>query len=212
MQAWFRNSLKDILQTSMTPRSFVWRLSPTGIRYIALTFDDGPDPVYTEKILELLHAHAIKATFFMVGEKVARFPEIVRCVADNGHSLGGHTFFHKEVTQMSSSRFVSDLDATRNAIKHASGKDTRMFRPPRGRFKLTTLRITKYNGYQLVHWARTYSDYKNDYAGRLIDRMRTSPPRHGEIVLLHDNNKNTLTALETVLPEWRRMGAEFVRL
>lgn len=207
MNPWIRNAGKTLLQKVYSPRRFLWRL-PANQSSVALTFDDGPDPVQTPALLDLLLAHDIKATFFMIGEKVARQPDVVRRIAAEGHSLGGHTWCHREIVGLSDTDLKQELTACRTVIRDVTGVDTEMFRPPRGRVDFRSIRRIAGLGYCLVHWTKSYSDYKRDGSTRLTARFRQDPPVSRDIILLHDQ-EDTVTALAGVIPDWLAEGKRF---
>jgi peptidoglycan/xylan/chitin deacetylase (PgdA/CDA1 family) len=190
---------------------FVWRL-PARTRAVALTFDDGPDPEFTPAVLDLLASQGLKATFFLVGRQVALHPRLVRRIAAEGHALGGHTYEHRVIVGLDESELDAELAACRAAIADSCGVDSTLFRPPKGLVDLASLRRVARLGYRLVHWSRTYSDYRRDGTDPLVARMDRDPIRAGDIVLLHDNNPYTPAALERVLPRWRRNGVRFASL
>jgi peptidoglycan/xylan/chitin deacetylase (PgdA/CDA1 family) len=99
-------------------------------RTVALTFDDGPDPEWTPRILDALRRHGVKATFFVLGAKVNDHPELVRRILAEGHELGLHSFNHDDLTDVSPVQRRLQLELTRNAVARASGLDVRLFRPP----------------------------------------------------------------------------------
>jgi cellulose synthase/poly-beta-1,6-N-acetylglucosamine synthase-like glycosyltransferase/peptidoglycan/xylan/chitin deacetylase (PgdA/CDA1 family) len=97
---------------------------------IALTFDDGPDPIWTPRILEVLRRHNIKATFFMIGEQVAEYPDIVREVYRDGEEIGNHSFTHPNMAHVSDERVKLELSATQRAFQAVLGRSPKLFRPP----------------------------------------------------------------------------------
>lgn len=207
MNPWIRNAGKTLLQQVYSPQRFLWRL-PADQSSVALTFDDGPDPVHTPALLDLLLAHDIKATFFMIGEKVAQQQDIVRRIAAEGHSLGGHTWRHREIVGLSDADLKQELATCRAIIRDVSGVDTEMFRPPRGRVDFRAIHRIAALEYRLVHWTKTYSDYKRDGSARLTARFREDPPVCRDIVLLHDQ-EDTVAALAGIIPEWLAAGTRF---
>jgi peptidoglycan-N-acetylglucosamine deacetylase len=207
MNPWIRNAGKTLLQKVYSPRRFLWRL-PANQSAVALTFDDGPHPVDTPALLDLLLAHNIKATFFLIGEKVAAQPDVVRRIASEGHTMGGHTWRHQEVVGLSVADLQQELVACRTVIRDVSGVDTELFRPPRGRLDFRSIRQIAALGYCLVHWTKTYSDYKRDGTARLAARFHEDPPVSRDIILLHDQ-EDTVTALAGVIPEWLAAGTRF---
>lgn len=211
MTPFIRNAGKALLQSYYTPESFLWRL-PVARPAVALTFDDGPDPAFTERVLDLLALTDTKATFFVIGEKVERYPDLVRKIAAGGHGLGGHTFSHSEITQLSGIQLEGELARCRQAIREASGIDSALFRPPRGRMDLASIRRSVKLGYCLVHWSKTYSDFRRDGVEPLVARLHQAPPVARDIVLFHDHNADTVAALARLLPEWRKCGMAFAAL
>lgn len=205
MQDLVRTFSKNLLQHLVFRGGFVWRV-PSGA---ALTFDDGPDPEFTPPMLELLRDVGVKATFFLIGNKVREHPELAARIVAEGHSVGGHGYEHQVITAMSAAELGTDLRQCRGAIREATGVDSRLFRPPKGEVDLASIRTVRTCGYRLVHWSRTYSDYRRDGLDPLLQRMRSAAPAPGDIILLHDNNAHTVNALARVLPGWRAAGLQF---
>jgi peptidoglycan/xylan/chitin deacetylase (PgdA/CDA1 family) len=201
---------KQFLQESILPGAFQWRLEDGA--HSALTFDDGPNPEYTPRILDLLAEHGVKATFFVVGARIEKFPDVLRRVAAEGHAIGSHTQSHRELPALSREELSWELATCRQNIAEVAGVDTRLVRPPRGRISLLALHRVKALGYKLVHWSRTYSDYRCDGREALLARMRPQPPRARDIILLHDTNPHTVEALQDMLPRWLATSVTFTRL
>lgn len=201
---------KEVLQRALLRESFMWRI-PHGSD-CALTFDDGPNESYTPQVLEVLGRHGIKASFFVVGESVLKAPELVRLIVKEGHAVASHTYSHRELPTLSAVELGRELGDCRDLIRQLTGVDTNLVRPPRGRVNAASLvRMSRW-GYRLVHWSKTYSDYRRDGTAALLERVRTIGLRPRDIVLLHDNNAHTVEALTEILPQWRACGQTFVRL
>lgn len=211
MHSAIRNIGKNALQRFYSPHRFLWRL-PDSDRRVALTFDDGPHPVYTPMLLDVLATAEIKATFFLIGENVKCHPRLVRRMVEEGHGIGGHTVAHREVTGLSKGELLSDLEQCRSLLRDASGADSILFRPPRGKLDRASVHCICGGGYCLVHWTKTYSDYQQDGAEPLMARMRADPPAPRDVVLLHDHNAHTVEALSRLIPEWRGRGLAFMPL
>lgn len=206
-----RNIGKNALQRFYSERRFLWRL-PEDRRSVALTFDDGPHPIYTPMLLDLLAAVDIKATFFLIGEHVKRHPHLARRMVEEGHGIGGHTVAHREVIGLGKQELQSELEQCRALIRDASGADSLLFRPPRGKLDGASIHRICRSGYCLVHWSKTYSDYRQDGLAPLMSRMHADPPAARDVVLLHDHNAHTVEALSRLMPEWRRNGLVFTPL
>ena len=179
MLPWLRDAAKEALRVSLSGR-FVWRL-PSDSRAVALTFDDGPHPEYTPAVLRLLAKRGVKATFFVIGRNVTRLPDLVRRIVDEGHAVGGHTFDHREIVTLTPAELEHEMETCRRAIEDAAATDTRLFRPPRGRMSLSSVRRVAALDYRTVHWTRTYSDYQCDgteSARASHEGDAASPARH----------------------------------
>lgn len=201
---------KEVLQRCLMPGTFVWRL-PSGTA-CALTFDDGPHPLHTPQVLEILGRHGVKASFFLVGEYALRAPELVRRIAQEGHCVASHTFSHRELPALSRDELARELTDCREVLRQLTGTDTRLIRPPRGRIDVRSLVRLKRWEYRVVHWSKTYSDYLKDGSSALLARMRERGLEPRDIALFHDTNPYTVEALEQMLPLWRAAGRSFVSL
>lgn len=186
----------------------MWRVASG----VALTFDDGPDPEFTPALLDLLREVEVRATFFLIGSKALAHPELVARIVSDGHVIGGHGYDHEVITSMSVAELGKDLRRCRDALLQSAGVDTVLFRPPKGLVNLESIRSVQRHGYRLVHWSRTYSDYRRDGIDMLLGRMTQHPPAAGDVILLHDNNSYTIEALRRVLPAWKGQGMEFVHV
>lgn len=208
MHQWTRDLGKELLQQVVLPGRFIWRLAPAS-RDIALTFDDGPNPQYTPAVLDLLARLGVKATFFMVGRRVDRHPQLVRRMVGEGHSIGGHSYDHTVITTQSPDRLAADLGQCRAAMRAAADVDSDLFRPPKGEVNFSSIRRVCHLGYRLVHWTKTYGDYKQDSVSALLGRIDNQPPAGGDILLFHDHNPYTVAALAWEIPRWKKAGFSF---
>ena len=149
---------------------------------IALTFDDGPDPASTPAVLEALARHGMKATFFMVGARAARHPELVARVADAGHEIGNHSWDHPSLPTLGVRAVARQLGRTRAVLAPRGGT---LMRPPYGHQSLGSHLVARGLGYRVVIWNVVATDWLADDAATLAGRVleRAAP---GAIVLLHD--------------------------
>jgi peptidoglycan/xylan/chitin deacetylase (PgdA/CDA1 family) len=212
MNSILRNASKEMLQRVFLRDAFLWRLPPADAGRAALTFDDGPDPVFTPRLLRVLEQERVQATFFLLGSSVERHPDLAREIVARGHTVAGHSFSHAEIPTLSAAAIADELSRTREVIRAATGVDSVLFRPPRGRTDLRSLRAVTRLGYRVVHWSRTYSDYRADGTETLLGRMRAEPVVSRDIVLLHDNNEATVEAVPTLVASSRGAGLELVPL
>ncbi|WP_250037517.1 bifunctional polysaccharide deacetylase/glycosyltransferase family 2 protein [Paractinoplanes maris] len=187
-------------------------------RTIALTFDDGPDPRWTPKILDILAKHHAPATFFVVGSQVARHPGITERIAREGHELGGHTFTHPDLAELPEWRREMENSQTQLAIAHATGGATRLMRPPYSSFAdaLTdkdwqTVQAVGAQGYLTVLDTMDSEDWKRPGTDAIV-RNVTPEGDDGQIVLLHDaggDRSQTVAALDRLIPQLQKRGYKF---
>jgi peptidoglycan/xylan/chitin deacetylase (PgdA/CDA1 family) len=186
---------------------------------MALTFDDGPNASVTPALLDLFSRRKIRATFFLMGEHVRAFPELVREMADRGHTIGNHTHTHPALTFLSPRRIAEELDRCDDAIQAATGKKPRWMRPPFGfRGPQLGAAVRKWGGAGVVMWSMWAWDWKPQPSGPVIRRLRRA--EGGDIVVLHDGDhrvldgdrRHNVEALEHWLPRWQAAGIRFVTL
>lgn len=178
--------------------------------YIAMTFDDGPSAALTPKLLDLLAAHHIKATFFVIGENVAEHPDIVARAAREGHEIANHSWSHPNLAKMSDEGVRRQLWQTDEAIKSATGTRPTLLRPPYGSITEREKRwIHDEFGYQIVLWDVDPYDWKRP--GPAVVRNRIlQETRPGSIVLSHDIHPGTIEAMPSTFDALEAKGFKFV--
>lgn len=157
----------------------------TGEPRVALTFDDGPNPNNTPKLLDLLGKRKIRATFFLVGKRARRFPELARRIAEEGHEIGNHGMNHVPVILLPPGMVASEARRAGNLLEEVTGKRPRFFRPPMGWFHTPGLKRLRELGYQPVIGNIHPRDFTSPGTDVIVDFVmkRISP---GSIVILHD--------------------------
>lgn len=177
---------------------------------IALTFDDGPDPVRTPALLDLLGELNVKATFFLLGADVDANPELCARIAREGHEIGNHTYTHRYLPLARSRCVATELAATDKAIERATGITPTIARPPYGGRSPRNVRVFDRLAKRLVLWDVNSFDWKGaparDVAQRVLERVRP-----GSIVLMHDardGGEVTIDAVRMLIPELRARGYE----
>lgn len=186
---------------------------------VALTFDDGPNPAATRALLDLLDAHGVRATFFLMGSHVRAFPALAREIAARGHAVGNHTETHPNLIFLSRAKLREELNRCREAILSAVGGELRWMRPPfgfRGPQLNAVVRELGYSG--VAMWSKWAWDWKPQPAQPVIHCLRRVIG--GDIVLLHDGDhrlfegdrRHTVAALAHWLPRWKNAGIRFVTL
>jgi peptidoglycan/xylan/chitin deacetylase (PgdA/CDA1 family) len=181
--------------------------SPTR-REVLLTFDDGPDPESTPKVLDILRREKVPAVFFLVGRWVARYPDLVRREVADGHALGNHTWHHAYLTRMEPDCMRAQIRATRNAIRAVAGIDTPWFRPPGGHYDPEVVRACREMGQVIVLWSDTPGDWLRP-TPQAIEARGLRYLRPGAIILLHDTLPETVAMLPDFIHRVRARGFEF---
>ena len=175
---------------------------------VALTFDDGPSK-YTERILNSLEANGGRATFFMVGNRVASYASTVKRMADLGCETNSHTWAHTYLTNMSEGQILQSLNQTRDAIVAAGGNAPKGVRPPGGKINDASKAVLAKAGMPSIVWSVDTLDWKTRNAQKTIDTV-LSQVKDGDIVLMHDLYEQSAIAAETLIPELTKRGYQLV--
>jgi peptidoglycan-N-acetylglucosamine deacetylase len=177
--------------------------------WIALTFDDGPHPIWTERLLEVLHEQHVSATFFVVGKMAERHPEILGDIARQGHEIENHTYNHPRLSRLDNEAVISELAQTRAVIRRVTGRDSLLFRPPGGAYTRQTIRATSKAGYKMILWNVLTNDVEG--ATRTMMRKRIlQGADDGAIVLMHSGVQSTIDMLPEIIAKLRERGYHFV--
>lgn len=182
----------------------------TNLPYIAMTYDDGPHPQNTPRLLDMLRKRNIKATFYVIGRSVNLYPQITRRIVAEGHEIGNHTWSHRKLTALSDSEVRKELNRTRDAIVAACGVKPRTMRPPYGALRQDQRAwIYKEYGYPTILWSVDPEDWKRPGVSVVTSRI-VNQTRNGGIVLAHDLHKPTVDAMPGTLDGLLRKGFKFV--
>ncbi len=171
---------------------------PIDQKQVALTFDDGPHPTITPLVLDELRSRGVKATFFVIGDRVKAYPWVLRQIVAEGHEIGNHTYSHRLLTAMSTDLIRREIGETQAAIRNAIGYETRLFRPPYGAFRPSANAILREYGLNVIRWSVDPRDWRNRDA-LLISNHVTHQSKNGAIILCHDIHRATLHALPAIL-------------
>jgi len=178
--------------------------------YVAMTFDDGPSSKLTPKLLDLLAAHHIKATFFLIGENAAEYPELVAREMREGHEVGNHSWSHPNFGKMSDEGVRSQLRRTDDAIRSAAGNRPTLMRPPYGSISARQKKwINQEFGYKIVLWDVDPLDWRRPGPNAVCNRI-VKNTRAGSIILAHDIHPGTIDAMPCVLNQLEAKGFKFV--
>ncbi|MBO1053814.1 polysaccharide deacetylase family protein [Dolichospermum sp. UHCC 0352] len=184
---------------------------PPEKKVIALTFDDGPWPSSTAKVLDILKKNNIKGTFFVVGQNVKNYPDLTKRVVTDGHIIANHTWHHW-YHHMNAQTAAYEVANTTDIIYKTTGIKTSLFRPPGGNMRNGVAAYAKSNKYAVIMWSSDSMDYSRPGVPRLINNIfREAKP--GGIVLMHDgggDRSHTVKALPEIISKFRKQGYEFV--
>ena len=207
-------------QAVLTRQETTYRVR-TSKKIAALTFDDGPSPVWTPKILDELKKADIKATFFMVGHHVQKYPDIARRVAREGHGIGNHGYAHSVILYYTPAEIEEEIKYTEHVIREVTGKTTTMFRPPKAWLRDSTKDKIRSMGYEVVLWSLNSKDWVG-FPHRWIVRYLAARVRGGDILLFHDSGNifareggdrsQTVRAVALLIKILREKGFSFVTL
>ncbi len=154
-------------------------------RKIAITFDDGPHPYYTEQLLDGLKERGVKATFFVTGMHAEQYPELICRMSDEGHLIGNHTYSHIQLSSSNSETFKEELIQTNEVIEELTGQEVQYVRPPYGT------------------WDKKFN------VARIVQKVMSKADEN-DIILMHDEYKSTVTAALQIIDELMEQGYEFV--
>lgn len=189
---------------------------------VAITFDDGPNPAYTPQLLDVLKEKGVKATFFVVGLHVKKYPDIAHRIVAEGHDIGNHTYTHKDLVPATRRMVLAQTHKTEQVIKRVTGRTTKLFRPPRGIYSGAVRRLlVDEEGYRLILWSVSSIDWRQTSPAKILRRV-LGYARPGSILLFHDSGallrregasrQNTVEALPMVIDALRAKGYEFVTM
>jgi peptidoglycan-N-acetylglucosamine deacetylase len=171
---------------------------PTSQRVVAITFDDGPNPVYTPQVLEIFSEAKGKATFFMIGEQMRNHPEIVKQVADHGHEIGNHTFTHPELSQLSIEDCLGEIEETEKLIEGMTGRKPVVFRPPYLDYNQDTVSLLQKKGYPMIGALNLEAhDWEQPGVEHILGKSR-EVIKNGSILIFHDGYGDRSQTIEAV--------------
>ncbi|MBM3857133.1 MAG: polysaccharide deacetylase family protein [Verrucomicrobia bacterium] len=200
---------KMTLPTETHPALKSYCSVPVDGPYVAMTFDDGPSPALTPKLLDLLKQRGIKVTFFVIGQNVEHAPEVVARAASEGHEIGNHTWDHPALTKLSDARVQEEINKTSEAIVKATGKKPVLLRPPYGAMNPRVHRLVDQDGMKVVLWSVDPNDWKRP-GSAVVERRILAGAKPGSIILSHDIHPGTIEAMPATLDALLAKGYKFV--
>lgn len=189
----------------------VWELK-LPVKAVAITFDDGPSPSFTDQILVLLKKHQAKATFFVSGRQAVLFPEVIQRIDQAGHEIGNHLYHHIPIPGLTGKQLYQELAKNHYLIEKITGKKIGLFRPINGYYDEKVVWIAHSLNYQIILWSLDSRDWSGksgtQIAGNILQEIKP-----GQIILFHDqggDRSNTIDALSIILPKLYTQGYRFL--
>lgn len=179
-----------------------------GKKLVALTFDDGPSSETTPKLLDILEQKDVRATFFILGNRAAANPEIVKSIARDWHEVASHTMRHQNLIKLSASGIQSDIDEANTVFKNILGYKPKLTRPPYGNINDD---VRSYIGTPMILWSVDTEDWKNKDTDSIVSTTM-SEVYDGAIILMHDIHPTSVDAIPTLVDTLRDAGYEFATI
>ncbi|MDD5019546.1 MAG: polysaccharide deacetylase family protein [Candidatus Omnitrophica bacterium] len=206
-------------QAVFVRRGTIYR-EEVGEKVVALTFDDGPSPVWTSKILDVLKEADVRATFFMLGEHVEKYPDVARRVVAEGHDIGNHTYDHRVLlTYFNVRKLENEIRRTEGIIQKVTGVTTRYFRPPKAWMTAREKKLIRSMGYEIVLWSLNSKDWVT-FDDKYMIKYLMHHVRPGDIILFHDSGgafsteggdrDETVLAVMRLIERLKEKGWKFV--
>ncbi|SDI46879.1 Peptidoglycan/xylan/chitin deacetylase, PgdA/CDA1 family [Alteribacillus bidgolensis] len=199
---------------SMKGSSGMIYIGDTSKKRMALTFDDGPEDIYTPHILEILREKSVKATFFVIGKEARAYSKLLKQIYKEGHAIGNHSWDHSKLPGLTDKQLIESIQSTTMEIEKITGADTDLFRPPYGSINDQQVTLLHEHGYRLIMWGIDTIDWSGSSAKTILSRVieQATP---GGIVLQHtirvpEKLDETIKALPHIINQLRLKGFELV--
>lgn len=209
-RCWRQLLLKGMAAT--LPKHLLLVQGPTRENSVCLTFDDGPHPQHTPRLLDVLGELGIGATFFVIGRHAQRHPDLVRRVVAEGHTLGHHSYEHCDPRVTTTRQLVKEVRRTRAILADITGVTPSLFRPPYGKVTASKLWALWRARQTIVLWNTDLKDFSCANWGEIMKRLRKRPLKAGDVVLLHDSRQHAASVLPYLSKRAQRRGLTFAPL
>lgn len=176
---------------------------------VALTFDDGPDPKRTIKLLEILKKNNAVASFFDIGNLMEKYPEVVMKEIEAGCDVGGHTYSHINLNPLTAEEIKKEVEGVSNAFKNATGLELKYLRPTYGN---ANSQVRSLVNMPIINWCVDSLDWKHRNADKVIEEIRKTKDLDGKIILMHVIYDSTLEAVERIIPDLIAEGYQIVTI
>jgi peptidoglycan-N-acetylglucosamine deacetylase len=184
-------------------------------RQVALTFDDGPDNHYTPQILDILKRENIKSTFFVVGQMTQKYPDTLKRIYREGHTIGNHSWSHPVFPNLSKANVIKQLDVTNNTVRNIIDRSPLLFRPPYGAMNKGLEKLVASKGYKIIYWDVDTVDWDNKTVAEILQTVKKQS-KTGSIILQHcagdSSIQATVQALPAIIDYFKQQGYQFVTI
>lgn len=206
-----RKILKHALAT-LWPSAMLIKGNPVS-NHVALTFDDGPHPENTQRILDILNQNGAIATFFLQGSEVEKHPQLAREILACGHQIGNHGYAHFDAKKNPLRAYIDDIHHAQNILQDVTGiRLEKLFRPPFGNITSMAFILLALNGYRFVFWSADSQDSFIKNPLKLVAHVETMNITSGDILLFHEDYYHTVTALPAILKAIRQRKLTFSKI
>jgi len=208
---------REIVDLASEFPGLFFREGDKSVKKVALTFDDGPDSVYTPQMLDVLKQHQVKATFFFIGNRAKLFPEIVQKVVQEGHIIGNHTMTHPDILKLNAQDAMANIQQAEDALAELIGYRTALFRSPYGSLNPERIKEIEKMGYKIIAWNVDSLDWKSLTAEQVKTNILENV-KEGSIILQHsaggegENLSGSVAALNEIITILKGEGYEFVTI
>lgn len=199
------------LRAPLVATQVIYKPIPVSGNVIALTFDDGPHPLFTPSLLSFLASENIKATFFIIGKEAAKYPDLVLQISDAGHEIGNHSYSHTRINEINKKMLIQDIMQSQNLIQKITHKKPQLFRPPFGRLTDENIKTVKCFFPYIVYWTFDVRDWDMKNPNQITNDIKQGI-KPGAILLFHENRFETVSAIPEVIKALRTQGYRFVTI
>lgn len=205
----FSSSYTKVVTASTTERKIPIYCVEKNEKKVSISFDAAWGNEQTNTLLDILKEKNVKATFFLVGSWVDKYPDSVKDIAKEGHDIGNHSDTHAHLPQLTDSDIKKELEDCNNKVKKLTGKSPTLFRPPYGDYNNNVVSVTNGINMYCVQWDIDSLDWKDPTPQQMVERIKNNL-KNGSIILMHNGAKNTPEALPTIIDTIKSEGYELV--
>jgi peptidoglycan-N-acetylglucosamine deacetylase len=201
--------MKNIIKLALSyfyPDRFILRRLLNARHGVAITFDDGPHPDNTVKLLRIFKEFGVKATFFVCGSEVEKYPELISAIQKEGHEIGNHAFSHKRIRQIGWNDYSSEIKDTARIIEQKTGKSITLFRPPYGELNLSLVKFVLQNKWLYIGWTVDSDDSFVKDKDKLVEQFAKKTIKPGDIILFHEDYGTTIEAMPDIIKDIKKRG------